>query len=307
MKYFFNFIFIFCFSIILFGCKQNTYTPISKSTPDYVAQTRDRFSKITPADSIIENYDSINSILSIYSKNKIPIKTDQFDSSQTINEKWNNYKTNHPEIDKIYTIFVPDFKDMIRNDIKYNKEKSKFYCHLPNIYGLGGGIRKYFPILISGGEEKKSGSYTGVNAFGATAHVTKYSGKAIILAGVNAEEIEEKFHGKRESAWEKYGVGIKESPNYVTSMTFTSDIIPPDEAREIYKNIGIAIRFEPYPYILGNGDQYLIKNETDYDSPTLSSPYERKMSCTVIFGKIISIYLVDKSNGKVLGGYSFYK
>lgn len=297
---------IFIIQFLLFGCISNNtryrYTPIKQ---DYVSEVKERFAKLTPEDSSITHYDSLNNIISIYKKSKINLNIDEFDSSESISKKINEYLDNNPDLNKIYTIFVPDFKDMIRNDIKYNKEKNKFYCHLPNIYGLGNTLRRYFPILISGGDQKASGTYTGSNAFGATAQVKKYSGKAIILAGVNAEEIEEKFSGKKINNLEQYG--IKKDPDFIKSMTFTSDVILPDEAREIYKNIGIAIKFKPYPYIIGNKESYLIKNELYYDSPTLSLPYETKMSCTVIFGKIISIYLVNKLDGKVLGGYSFYK
>lgn len=260
---------------------------------DYEAESRERLAKLEPKEDVISNFDNINDILRIYSQHKTLCEKSQFDTDAEVLEKAEKQIDNIFGKNKTYTIFVQNFNDQLRNVIKYEPEKSKFYCLLPYIRVSIPGQR--FAIVLRGGDSKITGSYTGVNAFGVTKEVTKFQGKGILLCSTNGIELEEKISG-----FEKY------SPKSdLTSLAFNSFVINKDIAKEIYKNLGFAITFKPQA-VNELGELNIFTHAGAYTSATISSPYQETIKYDVLFGKIISIYLVDKTTGKIYGGYNFY-
>lgn len=294
------------------GCARSSFLPPSLTQSKYniseknrYEKSRERFQAIAAKDVVIDGLDSLSDIMHVYKKYKKICTKSQFDTEDEVYKKCSSLLNEVDELNKTYTVYIPNFKDIIRNEIKYDPNDSKFVCRLPYLR-VPGTYDSPFAILLSGGEINISGGYTGVNAFGATVGVKKFRGKGILLCSTNGKDLQEKVFGKHEiRGLSKQDQELFNPRRNLSTLTFASSYIPKEDAQARFDSLGFVVKFKPFPKSYA-GEMYLYREDTVYDGPTISSPYDSKIKYSIIHGEILSIYIADKKDGKVFGGYTFY-
>lgn len=140
---------------------------------------------------------------------------------------------------------------------------------------------------------KVTGSYTGVNAFGVSAKVTKFKLNKTILHIINKDDL---INNRNTTSIEN---------NFPTAISGKSIEIAPQEAQRINSNLKIVYEFLPYPHYINKNKFGIITRNESYEAPKLSSPDETLIKTTVLFVKLIAIHLVDKKTGIVYGSEYF--
>lgn len=225
---------------------------------------------------------NIKSAIANLSKSKNKIKKDEFETKEQYRERVENIEENLNNGEIAFSAVVGHNSGV---EAHYDADDGKIYVNLAlhSIYPSDSPSVRVFGILGGGRVSRRIGSYTGANAYGATADVEVFGGQTYGLAFTEAD------------ARNLIGAAVmKDSYLYAPHYSDIGLDIPvqPDEAKKLISNIGVLFIGKLRAPFTGENERVT--------EATFSNPTEYRQTYRYVHFNLRQIWLYDYRSGAIL-------
>ena len=244
----------------------------------------------------VKSFDEVSAIYS-----KIPPK-DEFETTEQYRRKTEAITSNNAGVfivsKKIEDLkYVPYDADrgalMVQafafNNIGFDVQGALYYAKLPT------GINNIYVVISE--EDKRVGTYTGQNSFGAKTQITKTTRTTKAIFQSSAEY----YPVKRVYKIGDHDVTGIDHKLETLFLNIDKDYVlgkiqlPPDKAKNLRNNLRIAFVIKPKP-------PFLVKSNYPFGETTMLNPEEIRIAATVLIADIHCGLLMDETN-TLIGAY----